>query len=147
MDLTLKIVIVDESPVRSGDHQGISLTHWESARRLQYITGHGADGALPSDIDWRSLADSGVTTIVYMPKKTLGELAARAIAAGLDPATPALAIAQATRPDETVLAGSIADLLARLDAEKLSGPVLVKIGSVAAEYQMRRATATLRHRA
>ena len=35
----------------------ISLTHRESARRLQYVTGHGADGTLPDNIDWRSLAD------------------------------------------------------------------------------------------
>ena len=36
---------------------GISLTQRKDARRLQYITGHGADGRLPDDIDWRSLAD------------------------------------------------------------------------------------------
>ena len=52
---------------------GISLTHRESARRLQYVTGHGADGNLPDNIDWKSLADPTVTTIVYMPKKTLAE--------------------------------------------------------------------------
>ena len=85
----------------------ISLTHRESARRLQYVTGHGADGALPDNIDWRSLADPTVTTIVYMPKKTLSELAAKAITAGLDPATPSLAIAQATRPDEIVISDSV----------------------------------------
>ena len=61
---------------------GVSLTQREVARRVQYVTGHGADGALPTDIDWRSLADPAATSIVYMPVKTLGELAARAITAG-----------------------------------------------------------------
>jgi len=126
---------------------GISLTHRETARRLQYVTGHGADGNLPDNIDWTSLADPAVTTIVYMPKKTLTELAARAIAAGLDPATPSLAISQATRPDQTVIADSIANLPARLEAEKPSGPVLVMIGSVAAGYQMQRDPAAIRHQA
>ena len=124
---------------------GISLTHRESARRLQYVTGHGADGNLPDNIDWKSLADPAVTTIVYMPKKTLAELASRAIAAGLDPATPSFAIAQATRPDQLVIADSIANLSARLEAEKPSGPVLVMIGSVATGYQMRRDPAIFRH--
>ena len=123
----------------------ISLTHRESARRLQYVTGHGADGQLPDNIDWRSLADPTVTTIVYMPKKTLAELTGKAIAAGLDPSTPSLAIAQATRPDEIVISDSIANLPARLDAEKLSGPVLVMIGSVAAGCQMQRDPEALRH--
>ena len=60
----------------------VSLTHRAQARRLQYVTGHDRDGKLPADIDWRALADPAATTIVYMPKKTLRELSARAIAAG-----------------------------------------------------------------
>lgn len=124
---------------------GISLTHRQSARRLQYVTGHATDGELPDDIDWKSLADPTVTTIVYMPKKTLGALAAKAIAAGLDPATPSLAIAQATRPDQMVIADSIANLPARLGAGKLSGPVLVMIGSVAASYRMKSEPVVARH--
>lgn len=125
---------------------GISLTHRESARRLQYVTGHGADGTLPDNIDWRSLADPTVTTIVYMPKNTLAELAGKAIAAGLNPATPSLAISQATQPDQSVIADSIVNLPARLETEKPSGPVLVMIGSVAAGYQLQR-DAAIRHQA
>ena len=87
----------------------VSLTHREQARRLQYVTGHARDGRLPADIDWRALADPAATTVVYMPKRTLRELTARAIAAGLDPATPAVAVANATRPDETIIAGTIAE--------------------------------------
>ena len=71
----------------------VSLTQRRDARRLQYVTGHGEDGRLPADTDWESLADPTATTVVYMPKKTLAELAARAIASGLPPATPAVAIA------------------------------------------------------
>ena len=63
------------------------------ARRVQYVTGHGEDGRLPADIDWASLADPTATTVVYMPKRTLAELAARAIASGLPPDTPAVAVA------------------------------------------------------
>jgi uroporphyrin-III C-methyltransferase/precorrin-2 dehydrogenase/sirohydrochlorin ferrochelatase len=111
---------------------GVSLTHRSTARRLQYITGHGSDGKLPKDIDWQSVADPVATTIVYMPARTLGELAATAIASGLDPAMPAVAIVKATRPGETVIAASIRDLPARL-AEAPPGPVLVMIGRVFAE--------------
>ena len=111
----------------------VSLTHRAQARRLQYVTGHDRDGKLPADIDWRALADPAATTIVYMPKKTLRELSARAIAAGLDPATPAVAVAHATRPDETIIAGTIADIADRIEADAPGGPVLVMIGKVLAE--------------
>jgi uroporphyrin-III C-methyltransferase/precorrin-2 dehydrogenase/sirohydrochlorin ferrochelatase len=107
---------------------GVSLTQRQEARRVQYVTGHGADGALPTDIDWRSLADPAATSIIYMPVKTLGELTAQAIAAGLDPATPAVAVARATRPDETRVVATIAELPERLAQAALPGPVLVMIG-------------------
>jgi uroporphyrin-III C-methyltransferase/precorrin-2 dehydrogenase/sirohydrochlorin ferrochelatase len=112
---------------------GVSLTHRHDARRVQYITGHAADGHLPTDIDWRSLADPVTTTIVYMPAKTLDELVATSIGQGLDLATPAVAVISATRPEEKRIAAPIADLPARLAADPLRGPVLVLIGRVFAD--------------
>jgi uroporphyrin-III C-methyltransferase/precorrin-2 dehydrogenase/sirohydrochlorin ferrochelatase len=108
----------------------VSLTHRETARRVQYVTGHGADGRLPADIDWPSIADPAATTVVYMPVKTHAAFAAAAMAAGLDGATPAVAVINATRPDETVIAATIAELPARLAAAAVSGPAVVMIGQV-----------------
>jgi uroporphyrin-III C-methyltransferase/precorrin-2 dehydrogenase/sirohydrochlorin ferrochelatase len=106
----------------------VSLTQRRDARRLQYITGHGEHGRLPDDTDWASLADPAATTVVYMPKRTIGELAARAIASGLAPDTPAVAIADATRPGEIVVTGTVSDIAAKLGEHALTGPVLVFIG-------------------
>ena len=113
---------------------GLSLTHRHLARRVQYVTAHGANGRLPADIDWRSLADPVTTTIVYMAKKTLGELAGAALAHGLPPDTPAIAVADATRPEQTVIAATIADIAGRLDEAAPQGPVLVMIGRALAEH-------------
>jgi uroporphyrin-III C-methyltransferase/precorrin-2 dehydrogenase/sirohydrochlorin ferrochelatase len=112
---------------------GVSLTHRKHARRVQFVTGHADNGQLPDDLNWNSLADATATTAVYMPLKTIGDLVKHAIAAGLDPATPALAVARATRPDEMLIAAPVAELPARLSAEAPSGPVLVLIGHVLAE--------------
>src|SRR5215831_14307148 len=111
----------------------VSLTRRGAARRLQYITGHSHDGKLPADIDWQSLADPAVTTVVYMPTKTLPDLVAAALKAGIDPKTPAVAVMSATRADERVIAANIAGLPARLAAERPSGPVIVMIGRVFAD--------------
>ena len=112
----------------------VSLTRRAAARRVQYITGHGRDGALPDDINWTSLADPAVTTVVYMPVRTLPALVAKARGAGLDAATPAVAVVQATRAEEQMIAGPIADLPALLAAAAPSGPVVVMIGRVFADY-------------
>jgi uroporphyrin-III C-methyltransferase/precorrin-2 dehydrogenase/sirohydrochlorin ferrochelatase len=112
----------------------VSLTRRGKARRVQYITGHGRDGKLPADIDWTSIADPAVTTIVYMPVRTLSQLVAAACKAGLDPSTPAVAVERATRSDERIITATIADLAARLAVEPPSGPVVVMVGHALAEY-------------
>lgn len=122
---------------------GVSLTHRKEARRLQYVTGHAADGKLPADLNWRSLADPSATTIVYMPVKTLREFAASAIAEGLDPKTPAIAVARATRANETSIATSIAELPDRLASANLPGPVVVMIGRAFAELTLAQGVATV----
>jgi uroporphyrin-III C-methyltransferase/precorrin-2 dehydrogenase/sirohydrochlorin ferrochelatase len=109
---------------------GIPLTDRKHARRLQYVTGHARNGQLPADLDWQSLADPATTTAIYMPVRTLSALVEKAMAEGLDPRTPALAIARATRPDQAVVSAPIAELPGRLAQADLPGPVLVMIGHV-----------------
>ena len=112
---------------------GLPLTDRTHARRLQYVTGHAKDGALPADLDWRSLADPATTSAIYMPVRTLTALVAKATSEGLDPQTPALAIANATRPNQAVVQAPIGDLATRLAKAALSGPVLVMLGRVFGE--------------
>jgi uroporphyrin-III C-methyltransferase/precorrin-2 dehydrogenase/sirohydrochlorin ferrochelatase len=124
---------------------GISLTGRGEVRRLQYITGHARDGQLPSDIDWRGVADPATTTAVYMPAKTLLALVAKGIAHGLDPLTPAVAVARATFPDEVVIRATIAALPKRIEAAANPGPILVLIGRACAKLSVGSQSAIQRH--
>ena len=112
---------------------GLPLTDRKRARRVQYVTGHASEGALPGDLDWQSLADPTTTTAIYMPTRTLAALVTRATAEGLDPQTPALAIARATRPDQAVVTAPISELPLRVAEANLPGPVLVMLGHALGE--------------
>jgi uroporphyrin-III C-methyltransferase/precorrin-2 dehydrogenase/sirohydrochlorin ferrochelatase len=125
---------------------GLPLTDRRHARRLQYVTGHGKDGSLPEDFDWRSLTDRSTTTAIYMPARTLATLVTKAIAEGLDPNTPAIAIARATRPDQAVIAAAIGDLPERLAQAALPGPLLVMLGRVFGERTAMQAITPARKR-
>ncbi len=107
---------------------GFSLTRRREAPRLQFVTAHGADGGLPRELDIAALADPGVTTCIYMGLSTAGALSAALIARGLDPATPARLVINATRPEmashRTTLA-AIADVAREARGE---GPGLILIG-------------------
>jgi uroporphyrin-III C-methyltransferase/precorrin-2 dehydrogenase/sirohydrochlorin ferrochelatase len=113
---------------------GVSLSHRLQARRIQYVTGHAQNGALPDDLDWASIADPSATTAIYMPTRTFAALAEKALAQGLDSATPVIAVSRATRPDEMVIAGTLADMAGRLAVEKPQGPLLVLMGRVLENY-------------
>ena len=110
---------------------GLSLTERGQARRIQFVTGHGADGKLPADMDWSAIADPAATTIVYMPRATLAEFARLAITAGLGRDTPAVAIASATLAAQTQVAGTIADIAELAATLPPRVPVTVIIGQVA----------------
>ncbi|WP_407523533.1 siroheme synthase CysG [Methylobacterium oryzisoli] len=107
---------------------GLSLTHRDAARRLQYVTGHDRRGALPDDLNWAALGDASVTTVVYMPKRTLPALLDRAVAEGLHPDTPALAVFNATRADQAVVRGTATTLPGLVSAAGLDGPAIVMVG-------------------
>ena len=109
---------------------GISLTERNLARRVQFVTGHGADGCLPQDIDWGAVADRKATTLLYMPRRTLPQFVRKALAKGLDPATPAVAISAATLPDQRHVGSPVIDIVAATAELPAGAPVVIIIGSV-----------------
>ncbi len=113
---------------------GFSLTERDEARRVQFVTGHGSDGMLPKDIDWAAMSDPSATTIIYMPRRTIGQFAARAIAAGLDPEMPALAVASATLPQQASVSATISQIAAKAADLPSGAPVLIIVGRVARHH-------------
>ena len=107
---------------------GVSLPHRLESRRVQLVPGHDNKGGLPASLDWRAIADPQATTVVYMPRRTIGELARKALAAGLDPTTPAIVVVNATRPDERMVMATMATIEAAVLATDTTDPTLVMIG-------------------
>lgn len=122
---------------------GVSLTHRDHAQSVRFITGHSRDGELSNDLDWQGLADPATTLVFYMGGRTSPALAARLIASGLPPSTPAVVVAGATRPDETRMACDLAQL-ARGDSAQVNAlPVLIGIGAVFATANVQSTSAAI----
>ncbi len=107
---------------------GIPVTARGLARSFTVVTGHTEDGALP-DVEAFAAAD---TLVVLMGLASLGALAARLIAAGRDPATPAACIQSATTPEQRVTRGTLATIAESVQRDGLVNPVVTVIGAVAA---------------
>ncbi len=109
---------------------GFPLTHRESARRLQFVTGHDHKGGLPEGMNWQALADKNSTTVVYMPKKTIAALSTKLLEYGLPADTTALAVMSATLPSQQEIKGTIATIAKLMEKAQLPDAVIVIIGDV-----------------
>jgi|SRR5579871_2960727 len=77
--------------------------------------------------DWRELARSGATLVLYMPGRNYGEISRRLRRAGMDGQTPCAIVSRATTPGERVHVTTVAELAA---APVLEAPALLIVGEV-----------------
>jgi uroporphyrin-III C-methyltransferase len=105
-------------------YAGIPATHRDTNHAVTFITGHGADGKLPRH-DWAALAKGSPTLVLYMARRTAGEIAAKLIAAGRDADEPAAIVSDATRGRQDVVVTTLGQLGAAANG---NAPSIVVIG-------------------
>ncbi|VIO77995.1 Uroporphyrinogen-III C-methyltransferase [Bradyrhizobium ivorense] len=111
---------------------GIPLTRRQTSRRVQFITGADVSGGLPADMNWSALADPEATTVVYMGRRTFPALAAKLIAQGLAPTTPALLAESLGHPEQRIVRTTIAGLAELLaDAGTATAASVILFGALA----------------
>lgn len=107
-------------------YAGIPLTHRNLAQSALFVTGHcKRDGEEP---DWRTLAMSRQTLVVYMGTLHASEISGKLIRHGLNPNTPVAIISNGTLPEQSVRTGMLHNLpMLAADAPR---PALIVIGEV-----------------
>ncbi len=108
---------------------GVPLTHRGLATGVRFVTGHPRKDQ-PLDLDWTGMADSETTLVLYMGLANLAEISSKLIEAGLDPETPAVAIADGTTERQRQCFATLATLMREVDDAGLEAPVLIIIGQV-----------------
>ncbi len=114
------------SALGAAAYAGIPLTHRAKTSAVTFVTGHAAES-----IDWDEMGKAD-TLVVFMGLTSFGGIAQRLIDAGRAPSTPAAAIRWATRPDQSTVTGTLAELAARIEDAGLKPPALVIVGDVVA---------------
>ena len=107
---------------------GIPLTRRLTARRVQFVTGHDVTGALPKDLNFAALADPQATTVIFMGKRTFGELTRRLTGAGMSPDTPAILAESVSTPAQKLVRGTLASMEQLIAEEAADGPALILLG-------------------
>ncbi len=117
---------------------GIPVTHRGLANGVTFITGHTANGPAP---DWRALAATGTTLVVFMGLRNTRDIAGELMAGGLAPATPAACVSAGTLSSQRDIFTTLKNLADAVEAAKLESPAMLVIGKVVALAAAARADA------
>ena len=116
-------------------YAGIPLTHRDHAQALVIVTGHTRED-LHNAVDWTALARPNQTVVFYMGLGTLEACVSQLIAAGAPADRGAALIEQGTRPEQRVIAGSLATLTQQAAAAGVQAPALLIVGEVTRLHSM-----------
>lgn len=105
---------------------GQSLTKRGRNTAVRLITGHDMQGY--ADHDWRALARDGEVAAIYMAKKAARFIQGRLLMHGAAPGTPVTIVENASRPDQRIVAATLATLPAILAEADMTGPALLMYG-------------------
>jgi uroporphyrin-III C-methyltransferase/precorrin-2 dehydrogenase/sirohydrochlorin ferrochelatase len=109
-------------------YAGIPLTHRDYAQSVRFITGHTKNGEL--NHDWRQFLLPTETLVFYMSLVGLPIICEQLIAHGRDPGTPVALVGKASTPEQRVLVGTLATMVAIVEREQPERPTLTIVGDV-----------------
>jgi len=112
------------TPLGLAAYTGVPLTHREHTSAVTFVTGHSVEA-----IDW-SRVGAAETIVLFMGLVNFPAIARELIAHGRSPATPAMAVRWATRPDQKTVAGTLEDLPRKIEQAGLKPPATIVIGDV-----------------
>lgn len=126
-EVNAEIEVIPGVTAASGAMAGLNaaLTDRVASSGVIFLTGYSASGGLP-EYDWRSLAASGLTLVIYMGVRHIGAISQKLTAEGMSGETPALAAYKAQSGGEKLQLMKVKDLA---ETEFLNPTVFI-IGNV-----------------
>jgi uroporphyrinogen III methyltransferase/synthase len=113
-------------------YAGIPVTHRGVSTSVTFVTGHEDPQKDATTVDWRALAKSGGTIVLYMGVKSLPRIAKALVDGGMPADTPAAAIQWGTHPHQRTATATVSTLADVIKREGLEAPVITVIGNVVA---------------
>ncbi|HMD54553.1 MAG TPA: uroporphyrinogen-III C-methyltransferase [Phycisphaerae bacterium] len=115
-------------------YAGIPVTHRDLASTVTFITGHQQDASDDSTagqtINYAALARLGGTLVFYMGVKSLPDITAKLVAAGMDPNTPAAVVRMATHQEQKTIRSTLQDIAQTALNADIKPPAITIVGNV-----------------
>lgn len=126
--LEVEVVNGISSGLAAAQSLGIALTHRAHCHGVTFVTAHTRGDGEP---DWRALAASGTTLVIYMGMHRIATIRESLLAAGMRADMPAGAVMHASCADERRWVGTLGTLTEAVNAG-LASPSIILVGEVVA---------------
>jgi uroporphyrinogen III methyltransferase/synthase len=117
------------SAIAGPGYAGIPVTHRAYSTSVTLVTAHEADSG-STGIQWAALAQLDGTIVFLMGFANLPSIVRNLTANGMPPERGCAVISKATRADQRTIAGTLADIEARVAEAALETPALIVVGDV-----------------
>lgn len=109
-------------------YAGIPLTHRDYAQSVRFVTGHLKNDTC--DLPWADFVQNSQTLVFYMGLVGLPVITRELIAHGMSPEMSVALISRGTTAEQLVVAGTLSDICAKVEQNRVEAPTLVIIGEV-----------------
>ena len=110
-------------------YNGIPVTHRDFTSSLHIITGHKREGA-DYDIDFEALVRTKGTLVFLMGVRSLPDIMAGLMGAGMDPATPAAVLQEGTTAGQRRVVATVSTLAEEAQRAGIQAPAIIVVGGV-----------------
>lgn len=111
-------------------YAGIPTTHRDCNSSVTFVTGHGASGEVPDNINWAALAQGAPVLVMYMAMKHLRRISGELMANGRTGDEPVAIISRATTADQHILITTLANAADDVEKANLEPPAVCIVGKV-----------------
>ena len=128
--VSVEIVPGITSGIAAPTYCGIPLTHRDAASSVTFVTGHEQVDKEKKSVNWRELAKSSDSLVIYMGIKNIEFIVKELIVGGLDKNTKCAVIQEATLKNQKCFIAKLKNLVDTIKEKNFLSPSIVVMGRI-----------------
>tara|TARA_B100000900_G_scaffold358661_1_gene329684 strand:+ start:286 stop:1068 length:783 start_codon:yes stop_codon:yes gene_type:complete len=128
--ISVEIIPGVTSGIAASSYFGIPLTHRNGASSVTFVTGHETSEKKEKSVNWRQLAISADSIVIYMGIRNIEFIVEELINGGMSKNTKCAAIQEATLKNQKSLITELSELPKAIKKNNIKPPSIVIIGKI-----------------
>ena len=128
--IAVEVVPGITSGIAAPSYVGIPLTHRDAGSSITFVTGHEHINKDKKNVNWRTLAKSSNSLVIYMGIRNIEFIVKELVLGGLDKNTKCAVIQEATLNNQKCLITKLKNLVENIREKGFTAPSIIVIGRI-----------------